>query len=398
MNSMQYLRDAMERRGMGVAHVAYKTGIPVSALENCLNGKRQMSLEEFIIVCNALDLAPTGFCARPGSPEWNSVPCEPADMDYAWYYIEDTEVIPVNKKATLTACLRRDKTLYLMLMPMFLLFLIYKYIPMFGLVIAFQDYKPLIGFANSEWIGLKNFQSFFSSMDALKLIRNTFLLNVYGLIFSFPCPILFALLLNELKSQRFKRIVQTISYLPHFLSTVVVVGVVQSFLSPMFGFVAQVFRLFGATPIDFMARPEAFRTIYIVSGIWQGMGWGSIVYLSAISGIDPALYEAAIVDGAGRFKQMIYITLPSISGVIIIMFIMTLGNILNVGFEKVLLMQNAFNYETSNVISTYVYKRGLVDMSYSCRTAVYLFNSLIGLVFVMSANWVSKHATGIGLW
>ena len=147
-----------------------------------------------------------------------------------------------------------------------------------------------------------------------------------------------------------------------------------------------------------MARPEAFRTIYIVSGIWQGMGWGSIVYLSAISGIDSALYEAAIVDGAGRFKQMIYITLPSISGVIIIMFIMTLGNILNVGFEKVLLMQNAFNYETSNVISTYVYKRGLVDMSYSFGTAVDLFNSLIGLVFVMSANWVSKHITEIGLW
>lgn len=398
VNSLQIIRETMERKGYGVAHVAYKAKMRVDVLEQCLDGKQQMKMEDFLVICSVLDLSPTSFGMRPGSPEWNDTSGHAEDLDYVWYYLEETETVPMKKKSTLLANLKRDRMLYVMLLPMFILFIIYHYLPMFGLMIAFKDYKPLIGFADSNWVGFKHFHSFFRSTDAATLILNTVLLNVYGLIFGFPCPVVFALLLNELKNVRFKRVVQTISYLPHFLSVVVVVGLVQSFLSPLFGTLAQVYRLLGLAPVDFLRKASAFRPIYLLSGIWQNMGWDSIIYLSAISSIDPSLYEAAVIDGATPFKRMLYITLPCISGIIIIMLIMSLGNILNVGFEKVLLLQNSFNYSRANVISTYVYKRGLVDMGYSFGTAVGLFNSVVGLVFVSLANFISKRVTDVGLW
>ncbi len=398
MNSLRIIREAILKKGYGVGYVAYKAGIPLETLEECLDGKRPFEMEEFLRVCKVLELTPKSFGLQPGSAAWNDTSDDRDDMEFVWYHIEETETVPMKTRNTLLSNIRRDRMLYVMLLPMFLIFIIYHYIPMFGLVIAFKDYKPLIGFAGSKWVGLKHFASFFHSMDAFRLIRNTVLLNVYGLIFGFPCPIIFALLLNELKNIRFKRLVQTVSYMPHFLSVVVVVGLVQSFLSPMFGAVAQLYRLLGLEPVDFMRKASAFRPIYIVSGVWQNMGWESIVYLSAISGIDPALYEAALMDGATPYQKMIHITLPGIASVIIIMLIMSLGNILNVGFEKVLLLQNSFNYDTANVISTYVYKRGLVDMGYSFGTAVGLFNSAVGLLFVATANAISKRVTEVGLW
>lgn len=398
VNSLQIIREAMEKKGYGVAHVAYRAKMRADVLEQCLNGTRQMKMEDFLVVCSVLELSPTSFGMRPGSPEWNDTSGCADDLEYVWYYLEETETVPMKKKSTLLIHLKRDRMLYVMLLPMFLLLTVYHYLPMFGLVIAFKDYKPLIGFAGSRWVGLKHFASFFRSTDAAALILNTVILNVYGLLFAFPCPVVFALLLSELKNARFKRLVQTISYLPHFLSVVVVVGLVQSFLSPMFGSLAQIYRLLGLEPVDFMRKASAFRPIYILSGIWQNMGWDSIIYLSAISSIDPSLYEAAVIDGATSFKRMLYITLPCIANVIIVMLIMSLGNILNVGFEKVLLLQNSFNYSTANVISTYVYKRGLVDMGYSFGTAVGLFNSAVGLVFVTLANFISKRVTDVGLW
>ena len=297
--------------------------------------------------------------------------------------------------------LKRNKTLYLMLLPIVLYYFIFNYIPMYGLQIAFKDFSPAKGILGSQWVGLEKFREFFvyDNYYVWRIIRNTILINVYDIIFGFPAPIIFAILLNEIKNSFYKRTLQTISYMPHFISTVVIVGIILDFFSRD-GLINQILMSLGilSEPISFMTEPGWFRSIYVGSGIWQQLGWNSIIYLAAITNIDPQLYEAALIDGAGRFKQILYVTLPGILPTIAILFILRMGSIMNVGFEKVYLMYNTLTYETADVISTYVYRKGLLEMDYSYGAAVGLFNSLINFVFVIVTNQLSKRTTETSLW
>jgi putative aldouronate transport system permease protein len=263
---------------------------------------------------------------------------------------------------------------------------------MYGLNIAFK--KNII---KNEWVGLYNFIKFLSDPYFYKLLRNTLLLNVYSLAFSFPAPIALALMFNELKNLRFKRVIQSITYLPHFISTVVVCGMVVNFLSND-GFVNQVLASLGFERIQFLMQPGFFRPIYIISGIWQNVGWSSIIYLAAISGVDEELYEAATIDGAGRLRKVLSITLPCIAPTVSIMLIMAIGGIMSVGAEKVLLLYNGATYETADVISTFVYRRGMQGADYSYASAVGMFQSVVGLLFLYAANRFSAKISGSSLW
>ena len=283
-----------------------------------------------------------------------------------------------------------DKLIYLMILPVVVYYVIFRYLPMAGISIAFYDYKILKGFSGSTFVGFKHFITFFSNPDFFKLLYNTIILNVYSLLFCFTAPIIFALLLNELRNKHFKKTVQTVSYLPYFLSTVVVVGMLYNLLSPTTGSINALLRSMGKDSINFLQEPKYFRPIYIISGIWQGIGWGSIVYLSALTSIDQELYEAAMVDGASRFKQVIHITLPSIKNTIIVMFILQVGNLMSVGFEKVFLLQQPTNYSVSEVLSTYIYKLGITNANYGLATAVGLFNSVVSLILVYFSTYLSK--------
>jgi putative aldouronate transport system permease protein len=271
---------------------------------------------------------------------------------------------------------------------------------MYGIIIAFQDFSIGRGIMNSKFVGLKHFIEFFYvTPDSWKLIRNTIMLNLYDLIFHFPAPIILAILFNELRNQTFKRIVQSVSYMPHFLSTVVIAGILVNFLSPTTGVINHLLvRLFGMEPIMFLGLPEWFRTIYVGSEIWQRVGWGTILYLAAIAGIDPTLYDAAKIDGANRFQQIRHITLVGMRPVMIILFVLTLGNFMEVGFQKIILIYNSMNYETSDVINTFVYRRGLLDADFSFATAVGLFQSAVGFVLVVAANWVVRKYSETSLW
>jgi putative aldouronate transport system permease protein len=315
--------------------------------------------------------------------------------------ITKTERKPINAqrgfRRTLNT-LKREKHLWLLVLPGLIWYLIFCYGPMSGLVIAFQDFSPFRGIANSKWVGFMWFKQFFDSQFVWRLISNTILLNFYNVIFSFPVPIILALLLNEVQHNWYKKAAQTISYLPHFVSTVVVVGMMANFLSPVGGIVNLIIESLGGEKINFLIKPEWFRTLYISSGIWQGAGWGSIIYLAALSGIDVELYEAAIVDGANKWKQLWYISIPGILPTIIIMLIMNLGHILSVGYEKIILLYNSATYETADVINTYVYRRGIVSGEYSFGTAVGLFQSVINFIFVIAANRLSRKLTDISLW
>lgn len=283
-----------------------------------------------------------------------------------------------------------DRYMYLMVLPVTIYFLIFKYLPMGWLRIAFYDFKILKGFEKSEFVGFENFLIFLNNPDFFKILWNTLWLNVLNLMFVFTAPILFALLLNEIRKTKFKRVVQTISYLPHFLSMVVVTSMITTFLSPSLGIINSMIKSLGGDAIHFLGEPQYFRTIMIVSGIWQGIGWGSIIYLSALTGIDQEQYEAAVVDGATRFQQIRHITLPGIQNTIIIMLILQIGRLLSVGFEKVYLLQNAQNLGVSEVLSTYVYKMGMQNANYSLATAVGLFNAVISFALVLFANRMSK--------
>lgn len=294
--------------------------------------------------------------------------------------------------------IKRDKYLLLLLTPVVLYYFIFHYIPMYGAIIAFKDYNPGIGFWNSPWVGFKWFKQFFESFYFWRLIRNALLLNIYGLIFGFPIPIIFALLLNEIKDGFFKRSVQTVSYLPHFISLVVVVGMMVNFLSPVDGIVNQILKSLGREPINFMGEPRWFRFLYITSGIWQEFGWSSIIYLAALSAIDPTLYDAAKVDGANRWQQMLNITLPGITPTIIILLILNIGYILSVGFEKIILMYQPMTYEVADVISTYVYRRGILGGDYSFSSAVGLFNSAVNFTLLIIVNRISRRLSEISLW
>ncbi|WP_108992810.1 ABC transporter permease [Paenibacillus agaridevorans] len=287
--------------------------------------------------------------------------------------------------------------LYLIFLVPLVYFLIFKYGPMFGILIAFKDYNVFQGVLNSEWAGWKHFESFIFDPYFWKLVRNTLLLNIYMIIFYFPAPILLALLLNEIRFKAFKRVVQSISYLPHFLSTVVVAGMLVNFLATD-GLINQIIASLGFNKIQFLMLPEWFRTIYISSDIWQKIGWGSIIYLAALSGVDPHLYEAAKMDGANRFKQAIHVTLPGISSVIMILFLLTLGDLMSIGFEKILLLYTGPTYETADVISTFVYRRGLLGADFSYGAAVGLFQSVISFLLIVGANYAARKLNATSLW
>jgi putative aldouronate transport system permease protein len=295
---------------------------------------------------------------------------------------------------------RKHRALYLLMLPGILYYIIFKYMPMYGIIIAFQDYSIGKGILDSEFVGLNHFIEFlYVNPDSWKLIRNTVMLNVYDLLFHFPTPIILAILFHELKSKTFKRIVQSISYMPHFLSTVVIAGILVTFLSPQTGIINFLLvKVFGMESILFLGLPEWFRTIYVSSEIWQQIGWGTILYLAAIAGIDPTLYEAAKMDGANRFHQMRHITFVGMVPVMIILFVLTLGHFLETGFQKILLLYNSMNYETSDVINTFVYRRGILDADFSFATAVGLFQSAIGLILVVAANRVAKNYSETSLW
>nr|WP_256257533.1 MULTISPECIES: ABC transporter permease subunit [unclassified Paenibacillus] len=296
--------------------------------------------------------------------------------------------------------MKKHKALYLLMLPGILYYLIFKYAPMYGIIIAFQDYSVGRGILGSKFVGMKHFIEFFYvTPDAWKLIRNTVMLNVYDLLFHFPAPIVLAILFHELRISWFKRLVQSVSYMPHFLSTVVIAGIIVTFLSPSSGVINHALvRAFGIEPILFLGEPGWFRTIYVGSEIWQKIGWGTILYLAAISGIDPTLYEAAKMDGANRFQQVRHITLVGMLPVMIVLFVLTLGNFMETGFQKILLLYNSMNYETSDVINTFVYRRGILDADFSFATAVGLFQSVIGLVLVVAANRIVRKYSETSLW
>ncbi|MDR0730944.1 MAG: ABC transporter permease subunit [Treponema sp.] len=291
----------------------------------------------------------------------------------------------------------RNKCVYLMALPVIAFYITFCYVPMGGMLIAFQDYSPVRGIWGSKWIGLENFIGFFTDYQFFRLIRNTLLLSAYLIIFSFPAPLVLALLINELRSRPYKRVVQTISYLPHFISLVVVCGLIVDFTSST-GVVNQVLGFFGVPAVTFLMRPERFRGIFVVSDIWQHVGWGSIIYLAALSSIDTQLYEAAIIDGAGRFRQLLSVTLPSLLPTITILFIMRIGHIMSVGYEKVILLYNPTIYETADIISSFIYRRGLLNADYGFSTAVGTFNSIVNFLFVWLANRISKSLSENSLW
>ncbi|SFM30074.1 putative aldouronate transport system permease protein [Paenibacillus sp. 1_12] len=293
--------------------------------------------------------------------------------------------------------LKRNKYIYMMLLPVLAYYGIFQYGPMYGLQIAFKDYSPGLGIWGSEWVGFQHFKEFFNGFYFWRLIKNTLLINIYELLFAFPAAIILALLLNEIRSSMFKRIVQTVSYLPHFISIVVVVGMMVDFLSRD-GLINQLLVIIGFESIVFLREPEWFRFLFVSSGVWQGIGWGSIIYLAAMANIDPTLYEAAKMDGAGRWKQTLHITIPGIMPTIVILLILNMGSMLSVGSEKVLLMYNPSTYSTADVISTYVYRKGILEASYSYTAAVGLFNSVISFILIVSANSISKRFSDNKLW
>lgn len=293
--------------------------------------------------------------------------------------------------------MRKYKNVYITLLPVILYYLIFAYGPMVGNVIAFQDYSITKGLFNGKWVGFKHFKSFLTNYTCFRLIRNTLMINLYGLIFGFPAPIILALLLNEVKISWYKRFVQTITYMPYFISTVVVAGMMLDFLDTR-GLINDIIVMLGGKEIQFLVRPEKFWGIYTISEIWQGVGWGSIIYLSALSGVDMDLYEAAAIDGANRFKQLIHVTLPSIMPTIMIMLILRLGQMMSLGYEKILLIYTPAIYETADVISTYVYRKGLLELNFSYSTAVNLFNSVINFILLVTSNRISRALTGSSLW
>ncbi len=284
---------------------------------------------------------------------------------------------------------KRNKFKYLIIIPVIIYIFIFSYRPMYGLVIAFQRFKPFLGISGSPWVGFDNFKQFFNDIYFQRLLRNTFTISFKSIIFGFPAPIIFALLLNEIRNNKFKRTVQTISYMPHFISIVVVSGLIRAF-SQTDGVFNDIIAYFGGERTNLLSIKENFHPIYIISGIWQNIGWDSIIYLAALTGIDQEQYEAAKVDGAGRLKQMFYITLPGLIPTITTLFILRMGGVLNVGYEKILLLYQPLTYEVADVISTYVYRKGIVEANYSFSSAVGLFNSIVNVCFLLTTNKISK--------
>jgi putative aldouronate transport system permease protein len=297
--------------------------------------------------------------------------------------------------------LARNRSVYLMLAPVLAYFIVFQYVPMLGAVIAFKDFNPATGIQGSPWVGLDWFRQFFDSLFVGRVIANTILINVYDVLVGFPAPIVLALLLNELTSTRFRQFVQTVTYLPHFISVVVVSGMLLDFLARD-GVVGQIVAGFATTlsgtPTAVMSDPDWFRTVYVGSEIWQSVGWGSIIYLAALAGINPTLYEAARVDGANRWQRLRHITLPGILPIVATLLVLRLGQMMTVGFEKIILLYNPATYETADVISTYVYRHGILDANYSYAAAVGLFNSAVAMVLLVVANKLSRRWSGTSIW
>ncbi|MBQ3055789.1 MAG: sugar ABC transporter permease [Oscillospiraceae bacterium] len=292
---------------------------------------------------------------------------------------------------------KKNKYLFILSIPTILCLILFYYLPMYGLVIAFQDYKPFLGIMGSKWVGFDQFSRFFNYAFFWRILKNTLLLSVYNLLWGFPAPIILALLLNEVRNQKFKKFVQTVSYMPHFYSTVVVCGLVTMFLAPTGGLITRALSVFGISH-NFLADARWFRTLYIASSLWQSTGWGTIIYLAALTNVDPQLYEAAYVDGASRWRCLWSITIPSIAPTIITLLIMNIGSMINVGFERAFLLQTPATYETSEIIATYVYKAGIVNNSFSYGSAVGLFNSVISLILIITANKISAKVSETSLW
>jgi putative aldouronate transport system permease protein len=297
----------------------------------------------------------------------------------------------------LIADLRRNRYIYLMLLPVVAYYLIFHYGPMYGAIIAFKDFSPAQGILGSPWIGFQNFSDFFGSVYLWRLLRNTLAINVLDVVLGFPAPIILALLLNELNSARFKRLVQTITYLPHFMSLVVVVGILIDFMARD-GLFNNLLSAIGIAPTPFMQEAGWYWILYVGSGIWQAVGWGSIIYLAAVATVDPTLYEAAVVDGATRWRQMWHITLPGIMPMVITLLILRVGMLMSVGYEKTLLMYNPSTFDTADVISSYVYRKGVLGMDYGFSAAVGLFNSAINFALLLAANRVSRRMNQTSLW
>ncbi len=294
--------------------------------------------------------------------------------------------VPAKPAKSLGDSLRDNWQLYVMLLVPVLLTVIYKYVPMYGIQIAFRDYKASRGIMGSSWVGLKWFQRFFGSPNCVRMIRNTFTLSLFSLLWSFPIPVILALLLNQLRFKKLKTAVQTILYAPHFISTMVVCGMLRIFLSPSGGLI----NLIAGTQLDFLSMPGAFRTIYIASGIWQDAGWGIIVYMATLAGIDSSHYEAAKIDGASMFQRIRYIDFPELLPTIVLMLIMAAGGLMNIGFEKVWLLQTDLNKVTSDVIAVYVYQQGIENAKYSYATAVGLFNTVVNIVLLIIVNKIAS--------
>ncbi|MNZ67099.1 putative multiple-sugar transport system permease YteP [compost metagenome] len=301
-------------------------------------------------------------------------------------------------RATVLRRLIRDKWLYILLMPGLLYFLLFKYVPMWGVLLAFKNYQPFTGFWNSEWVGVEHFRVFFSNPEFFMLLRNTLLLSFYNLVFFFPAPIVLAILLNEIRLAIFKRTVQTLIYVPHFISMVIVASMTYVFLTTEGGAVNEMLYQYTGQKIEFLASPDWFRPIIILQTIWKECGWGTIIFLAALAAVDVEQYEAAIVDGANRWKQIWHITLPSIRSTIIILLILRMGNVLENGFEQIYLLLNPLNREVAEVFDTYVYMMGITQGAFSYSTAVGLFKSIIGVILVLGSNYLAKKFGQSGLY
>lgn len=310
------------------------------------------------------------------------------------YYKKTKET---TRRKTILNDFKVNKLVYLMAVPMILFYIFFHYMPLYGAQIAFRDFSPGLGIWESPWVGFKYFERFFNDVYFTRILTNTLSISLQNILIGFPAPIIFALLLNEVRCNWFKRTIQTVTYLPHFISIMIICGLIVDFTSRE-GLISDILYFFGIPRQTMLQNPDLFQPIYVWSGVWQGVGWGSIIYLSALTNVDPQLYEAAIIDGAGKFKQTLHVTLPGIMPTITVMFILRIGQLMNLDQEKILLLYNPITYETADVISTYVYRKGLLEQSYSFSAAIGLFNSIINFILVISANKISKAVNETSLW
>ena len=298
-------------------------------------------------------------------------------------------------KPSLGKQMRKHWEFYVLLLPGIILTIVYKYWPIYGVQIAFRDYNAMDGFFGSPWVGLEWFKRFFTNFNSARMIRNTVLLSLYSILWTFPIPIILALLINQVRQKRFQRVSQTILYAPHFISVMILCGMLKIFLSPYGGLISVIMQAFGGEQVNLIDSSSAFRTIYIASSIWQDAGWGTIIYMATLSSVDASLHEAAKVDGANAFQRMLHVDVPELIPVIVIQLIMSFGNLMNVGFEKAYLLQTSLNKETSEIIATYVYEQGMLRAMYSFSTAVGLFNTVVNIALLIIVNNISKKLSDV---